>query len=77
MAPYDWFPHVHKHVEFLASTWGTLDDDGLALSLAPVRDELIACGVISGDAPRDGHEFVYSQKIDRIRRGVEIRVRLR
>ncbi len=68
---------ARKRVCFRASTAKAMDDDGLAVSLAPVRDALIECGIISGDAVGDGHEFLYSQKVDRARRGVEIRVSLR
>ena len=64
-----------KRVTFLARTWNTLDTDGLAASIKPLRDALIECGVIHSDAPGSGHEFVYAQTIDRARRGVEIRVR--
>ena len=70
-------PHEPKTVAFLAHTGGRMDGDGLQASLKPVRDALVDCGVISGDADRDGHEFSYSQRIDRANRGVEIRVRLR
>lgn len=66
-----------KRVELFASLWNVMDGDGLQAAMKPVRDALTECGVISGDADRDGHRFWYSQKIDRARRGVEIRVRLR
>ena len=64
-----------KVVTFQARTARTMDTDGLQASLKPVRDALVECGVISGDAPTDGHEFVYEQTVDRARRGVTIRVR--
>ena len=66
-----------KRVSLLATTAKAMDTDGLQVALAPVRDALIECGVINGDAEKDGHRFVYSQQINRARRGVEIRVRLR
>lgn len=66
-----------KRVTFLAHTWSAMDGDGLQAALKPCRDALVECGVISGDADRDGHEFVYAQRVDRARRGVEIRVSLR
>lgn len=66
-----------KRITFFANTHLKLDTDGLQVALAPVRDALIECGVIWGDAPKDGNEFVYEQRIDRARRGVEIRVKLR
>ena len=66
-----------KRVLFTASTHNRMDSDGLQAALKPVRDALVECGVISGDADRDGHEFVYTQVIDRARRGVEVRVSLR
>lgn len=68
---------IPKHVTFLASTHNAMDGDGLQAALKPVRDALVECGVVSGDADRDGHTFTYAQQIDRKRRGVEIRVRLR
>ena len=67
-------PDGPKRVAFLAHVHNRFDGDGLQAALKPVRDALVECGVISGDADRDGHEFVYSQVIDRARRGVEVRV---
>lgn len=64
-----------KTVAFICRTHGQMDDDGLALACAPIRDALTEAGVISGDAPRDGNSFVYSQRIDRTHRGVEIVVK--
>ena len=64
-----------KRVSFLASTHNRMDSDGLQASLKPIRDALIECRVITGDADKDGNIFEYAQKIDRKRRGVEIRVR--
>ena len=66
-----------RRVAFLAHVHNRFDGDGLQAALKPVRDALVECGVISGDADRDGHEFIYTQVIDRARRGVEIRVSLR
>jgi hypothetical protein len=66
-----------KRVTFRAGTHNAMDTDGLQAALKPVRDALVECGVISGDAERDGNKFVYEQRIDRKRRGVEIRVALR
>lgn len=68
---------THKVVTFHAHTHNTMDGDGLQAALKPVRDALIECGVISGDADQDGHRFVYEQEIHRARRGVIIRVALR
>lgn len=70
-------PAAPKHVRFVASTWNRMDSDGLQAALKPVRDALVECGVLSGDADKDGHTFVYFQNIDRARRGVEIRVWLK
>ena len=67
-------PAGPKRISFLALTANTMDDDGLAAALKPVRDELVVCGVIAGDAPKDGNVFTYAQRIDRKARGVEIRV---
>lgn len=66
--------HGPKRISFLASTHNAMDSDGLQAALKPIRDSLIACGVITGDADKDGNVFEYRQKIDRKRRGVEIRV---
>lgn len=80
--PLDWPrqaapPAAPKHVRFVASTWNRMDSDGLQAALKPVRDALVECGVLSGDADKDGHTFAYFQNIDRARRGVEIRVWLK
>lgn len=77
-APWSHVPVVPKVVTFAARTHHRMDSDGLQVALAPVRDALIDCGVIHGDADKHGHEFVYVPSvIDRARRGVEIRVSLR
>lgn len=65
-----------KRVAFTARVFNRFDSDGLQASLKPVRDALVDCGVISGDADRDGHRFTYEQVIDRQNRGVTIRVAL-
>jgi hypothetical protein len=67
-------PPGPKHVRLHARTHNTMDDDGLAASLKPVRDALVDCGVMAGDAPGHGNVFTYTQRIDRHCRGVEIRV---
>jgi hypothetical protein len=66
-----------KRVVFLAGVHQKFDSDGLQAALKPVRDALVECGVVSGDAERDGHLWEYGQVIDRARRGVTIRVSLR
>ena len=66
-----------KRVTFLANTHNVMDTDGLQAALKPVRDALVECGVIHSDAPDSGHEFVYEQQIDRVHRGVTIRVALK
>jgi hypothetical protein len=65
-----------KAVHFHAHVFNRFDGDGLQAACKPIRDALVECGVISGDADRDGHSFTYSQQIDRKNRGVTIRVRL-
>lgn len=65
-----------KVVTFLASLWSPMDSDGLQAAVKPVRDALVECGMLSGDAERDGNRFEYAQQVDRGRRGVEVRVRL-
>jgi hypothetical protein len=66
-----------KRVTFEAHTRNAMDSDGLQLAIVPIRDALVECGVVSGDAERDGHLWEYAQKIDRAHRGVTIRVSLR
>jgi hypothetical protein len=70
-------PAAPKRVTFIASTGGEMDGDGLQVAIAPVRDALIQCGVIDGDADRHKHTFHYLQQIDKVNRGIEIRVRLK
>jgi hypothetical protein len=70
-------PPGPKHVTFLAATHNRMDSDNLAAALKPIRDALVECRVLSGDAEQDGNTFDYQQKIDRTRRGVEVRVRPR
>jgi len=70
--------HTPKRITFAARTHGKLDSDGLQVSLAPVRDAMIQCGVIHDDGPDSGHVFDYLPSvIDRANRGVTIRVSLR
>jgi hypothetical protein len=75
----NWEPShvVPKAVTFHANVFNLFDTDGLQAACKPLRDALVECGVISGDAERDGHSFTYTQRIDRKARGVEIRVRQR
>jgi hypothetical protein len=73
-------PTIPKHVTFRATNFNALDGDGLQLALAPVRDALIACGVISDDRDSAGHTFEYAPtqiKKASALHGVEIRVRLK
>jgi len=70
-------PETPKRVVFLARTHNRMDDDNLRAALKPCRDGLRDMRVIHDDDPRSGHEFVYTQTIDRAHRGVEIRVTLR
>lgn len=67
---------IPKAVHFHAYTHNAMDGDGLQAAMKPIRDALVICGVISGDAPIDGHEFTYTQQINRAHRGVTIRVRV-
>jgi hypothetical protein len=68
---------IPLRITFHAHTHNALDSDGLQASLKACRDALVECGVLSGDADKDGHEFLYTQQIDRARRGVEVRIRAR
>lgn len=63
-----------KRIHLAASLWNWMDCDGLQAACKPIRDALVDCRVVSGDAERDGHAWTYSQQINRARRGVEIRV---
>lgn len=66
-----------KRVVITAGVHQKFDSDGLQAACKPIRDALVECGVVSGDAERDGHAWEYHQRIDRTRRGVEIHVSLR
>ena len=71
---------VPKCVSFIAHVSREWDDDNLRTAMKPARDALREAGVIDDDKPSAGHEFLYSQIVDRTRagkRGLEIRVRLR
>ena len=67
-----------KRVHFTAYVGRELDSDNLVSSLKNVRDGLQDARLISGDAPRDGHSFTYSQVtgIPTAKQGVRISVRL-
>lgn len=67
-------PKAPKVVRFYARIARPMDDDGLSYSLAAVRDELVSNHVLSGDAKADGHIFLYDFVVDRVWRGVEVRV---
>ena len=74
------WPHratERKRVSLLASVAKKFDDEGLRAALKAVMDELVKCQVIHDDGPDSGHQLVYTQVIDRARRGVEVRVSLR
>lgn len=60
-------------VTFRAHVGKLWDDDNVPAGLKPVRDALIG-RIIDSDAPDSGHRFVYSQVVDRERRGVEVTV---
>lgn len=67
-----------KRVTFTAYVGAQWDDDNLPAALKPCRDQLVHSGVISGDAPKDGHTFIYRQVVQRgiqAKRGVEVRIR--
>lgn len=72
----DNYPTGPTRVLLTASVHQKFDSDGLQAACKPIRDALVECGVVSGDAERDGHVWEYAQRIDRARRGIEIRVRL-
>jgi len=75
----DEFPpaSVPKRVTFAAYVGAPWDDDNLPAAIKPVRDQLVHSGLLSGDAPRDGHTFVYRQTVCRglgAKRGVEVSI---
>lgn len=70
-------PAAPKRITFAVLTWNPWDDDALPPACKPVRDGLVDARVIHGDAPADGHEFVYGQRVSRARRGVEILIERR
>jgi len=65
--------HRPKRITFTARVGSLWDDDNLPAGIKPVRDALIGL-VIQSDAPDSGHMFIYTQIIDRSRRGVEVTV---
>jgi hypothetical protein len=70
--------HIPKAITITAMTHNRMDRDGLYAAMKPCVDALVICGVIDTDAETEsGHVIVIEQKIDRQRRGVEIRVRLK
>ena len=73
-----YLPKSPKIITFQPYTANQFDEDGLQLALKWCRDTLVTCGVAHGDAPRDGHTWIYRPSIlNRSgKRGVEVRVRL-
>ena len=64
-----------KIVSLEAYVWNLFDDhDGLRNACKPLVDGLVRARVIHDDSPRSGHTFLYTQRIDRQRRGVLITV---
>ena len=74
--PRDVTTRTPKRLVFTLCVPRAWDDDALPGGVKAVRDALVPY-VIHSDGPDSGHEFVYDQRIDRTRRGVEVRVRLR
>ncbi len=72
-------PKIPKIITFQPYTANQYDEDGLQLALKWCRDTLVRFGVAHGDAPRDGHQWVYKPSIlNRSgKQGVEIRVKFR
>src|SRR5689334_4527422 len=66
---------VPKTVSVEAHVWNVFDDhDGLRNACKPLIDGLVRARVIHDDAPSAGHQFLYTQRIDRKQRGVLITV---
>lgn len=69
-------PERAKVVTFTVHAAKLFDEgDNLAAVCKNLRDELVPLGLISGDAPKDGHLFTYAQRVA-TPTGVEIRVAL-
>ncbi len=64
-----------KSVSLEAHVWNIFDEhDGLRNACKPLVDGLVRARVIHSDAHDCGHQFLYTQIIDRKQRGVLIQV---
>lgn len=64
-----------KSISLEAHVWNLFDEhDGLRNACKPIVDGLVRARVIHDDAPSAGHQFLYTQIIDRTQRGVLIEV---
>lgn len=64
-----------KTVSLEAHVWNIFDEhDGLRNACKPLVDGLVRAGLIHDDAPSSGHQFLYTQVIDRKERGVLITI---
>lgn len=70
-----WEAAVPKSISLEAHVWNIFDEhDGLRNACKPLVDGLVRAGLIHDDAPSAGHQFLYTQIIDRKQRGVLITV---
>jgi len=75
----DWLcgptPDIPKAISLEAHVWNYFDEhDGLRNACKPIVDGLTRARVIHSDAHDSGHQFLFTQVIDRAQRGVLITV---
>jgi hypothetical protein len=70
-----WPANMPKCITITAHVWNYFDaHDGLRNACKPLVDGLVRARVIHSDAHDCGHQFLFTQVIDRTRRGVQITV---
>ena len=70
-----WTPEWPKSISLEAHVWNIFDEhDGLRNACKPIIDGLTRARVIHSDAHDCGHQFLFTQIIDRTKRGVLITV---
>jgi hypothetical protein len=68
-------PSTPKRIHLSAAVYNMFDShDGLRAACSHIVDGLVDAGLIQDDADRAGHEFSYSQRIDREHLGVLVTV---
>lgn len=64
-----------KCVTMTAYVWNYFDThDGLRNACKPLVDGLVRARFLDDDRPQSGHQFLYTQVIDRTHRGVQITI---